>query len=258
MQIRSVTFLSPDPENDLQKNQWKEEDTQSSTLSSPSPFRTTVYFAGLESRLIAFLADLLLMFACCVALRIGTASIQAMGGPSALMDSVQVGGSLFILFFYHLFWEGVLRGKTPGKALWGIRVVDQAGRSPSLLQTFLRQLGRLIDIAALGSGLLMIARSKRQQRFGDWLAGTQVVRLSGMPDAKPKNLLDLLQSWGLLESKTDAFNQELLTEYERHSEITAPQSAFTIFNKVSASGQSRPNSIRNTHASFSNASALRQ
>lgn len=71
------------------------------------------------------------------------------------------------------FWG--LRGATPGKQLFGLRVTDDAGQGPiGLARAALRFLGCLLSAASLGIGFLMVAFVG--DGLHDRIAGTHVVR----------------------------------------------------------------------------------
>jgi uncharacterized RDD family membrane protein YckC len=109
---------------------------------------------------------------------------QIFGTPnsSSGMDitRLKTGGSgvlLVIVVLYYVLMEG-LTGRTVGKLVTGIRVVDEAtGRSPSLGQAVLRTLLRIID-GLLGYlvGFIVVLASDRRRRLGDMAAKTSIVR----------------------------------------------------------------------------------
>ena len=78
---------------------------------------------------------------------------------------------------YHTVLEWLF-GKTVGKYLVSIRVTGSDGSSPTLGASLLRNLVRLVDwlpgLYVVGIGGIVL--SSRQQRLGDRLAGTTVVR----------------------------------------------------------------------------------
>lgn len=75
---------------------------------------------------------------------------------------------------YHVIgWS--LYGRTWGKALMGMRVVQADGSSPEFGHSLLRILGYFISTASLGSGFLMIALDARRQGLHDKIAETYVV-----------------------------------------------------------------------------------
>ena len=91
-----------------------------------------------------------------------------------------IGMSLFVfgvvvLLYFTLTESG---GKTPGKSMVGIQVVDENGEPPGLERSLVRNLLRFIDLLPFYymGGFISIALTARQQRLGDLAAGTFVVR----------------------------------------------------------------------------------
>lgn len=106
--------------------------------------------------------------------------LLAMLGTLGLLDEANT-YTLFILFllpfFYTLICETMMSGQTLGKWIMHIRVVSLDGGGPSLLSFFLRWLMLPFDLLfSLGLGELCIFFTERQQRLGDLIAGTWVVK----------------------------------------------------------------------------------
>src|SRR4051794_9052701 len=66
-----------------------------------------------------------------------------------------------------------LTGKTPGKAVLGIKVVKGDGSTPGLLRTLGRELMWIVDFWIVA--LIAALASQNNQRLGDMVAGTYVV-----------------------------------------------------------------------------------
>ncbi len=84
---------------------------------------------------------------------------------------------LVLLFFYPAVSETYWRGRTVGKAAFGLRVVTLEAGPIGFREAMIRSLFQLVDfgtfgVAALLSGML----TDRSQRLGDLAAGTFVVR----------------------------------------------------------------------------------
>ena len=73
-----------------------------------------------------------------------------------------------------------LKGVTPGKAMLGIKLVNEEGRPPGVLRAFLRYILLLVDafpyIIPYLTGFIVALNGERNQRVGDIAAGTFVVR----------------------------------------------------------------------------------
>jgi uncharacterized RDD family membrane protein YckC len=80
-------------------------------------------------------------------------------------------------FFYHIVFETVYAGKTPGKYFTGIRVIKRDGTRISLLDALLRNIMRIADMLPLGymAGLLVMFLDRQNRRLGDLIADTIVV-----------------------------------------------------------------------------------
>lgn len=84
-----------------------------------------------------------------------------------------------VAFFYHLLFEALNHGQTPGKRIFKIRVVKISGERPSFFDFLMRTVFRFIDIGiTFGSlALISISSTEKGQRLGDFFADTTVVRL---------------------------------------------------------------------------------
>ncbi|MFC1931106.1 RDD family protein [Chloroflexota bacterium] len=84
---------------------------------------------------------------------------------------------LFIIFAYLILMEAYA-GWTVGKRVLGMKVVDESGGKIGLSRSIIRNLLRFVDgLPAFNIlGIVLIASSSRDQRFGDRIAKTYVVR----------------------------------------------------------------------------------
>jgi uncharacterized membrane protein SpoIIM required for sporulation len=92
-------------------------------------------------------------------------------GAGALRDRELRDGQLHVLEVYR-------QGRTPGKQLLGLRVVDGRGLPLSLEQSLVRNVVRALDFALLfyGLGALACQYDSRRRRLGDIAADTLVIR----------------------------------------------------------------------------------
>ena len=83
---------------------------------------------------------------------------------------------LFVIFAYLILMEAYV-GWTIGKRILGMRVVDGSGEKIGLSKSIIRNTLRLVDgLPAFNVlGIVLIAISKTEQRFGDRIAKTYVV-----------------------------------------------------------------------------------
>jgi len=106
--------------------------------------------------------------------------------------------------FYHFFWEVINKGQSPGKMLMRIRVVTLKGRTPLVLDYFTRWIFRMIDLTfSLGAlATIFVSSSGQNQRVGDVLAQTAVVRKRNENNISLKSITDL-------DSEDDERNNEI-------------------------------------------------
>lgn len=156
-------------------------------VETPEQIALVYELAGLGSRGLAALIDaavvlvvgLALLAASLVFLRFG---LQV---PTILVSSLF---ALSALVVYPAVCEGWAGGRTLGKRLIGIRVVDLSGRAATPGQAWIRNVVRLADFLPPPYlvGLAFIGLHPRHQRLGDLVAGTLVVRdAPRVTDARP-------------------------------------------------------------------------
>lgn len=83
--------------------------------------------------------------------------------------------------FYHLAFEILNNGQSPGKQMLKIKVVTLHGRTAKPQDYFLRWIFRMLEITGcLGIiATLYISSTEKNQRIGDMLAQTTVIKLRG-------------------------------------------------------------------------------
>lgn len=82
-----------------------------------------------------------------------------------------------IYVLYHPVLEIVMRGRTPGKRMAGVRVVTLDGQEPGLLAHLIRNILRLLDSLPAGYvvGLVSTVLTDKAVRIGDIAAGTVLI-----------------------------------------------------------------------------------
>ncbi|MGE0587814.1 MAG: RDD family protein [Cyclobacteriaceae bacterium] len=81
--------------------------------------------------------------------------------------------------FYHLFFEIVMNGQSPGKRVMKVKVVRLDGTPPTIGNYLMRWIFSFIDYYFLSGviAMIVIATGGKGQRLGDLVAGTSVVKL---------------------------------------------------------------------------------
>jgi len=142
--------------------------------------------AGLGSRMIAILIDTLIQAPFFIALTVAFAS--AHGGVGAQVAYALI--SFALVWGYFPLFEGLWRGRTPGKRAQSLRVVRSDGQPVTFANVLVRNLIRIVDILPgnYGVGVVSAALTRKSQRLGDIAAGTIVVRERSMPAPAPLEL----------------------------------------------------------------------
>lgn len=156
--------------------------------------------AGVDKRLLAWLIDFAIRLAFLY-------TVGNLFNPNFHNEALQLIYRLCIflpLLFYFLLFELLMNGQTPGKKILKIKVISLEGYKPTYIQYLNRWIFRLIDLGFITiiffgiylgwvySSVFLIANivsiiymvsSKKEQRIGDILANTVVIRL------KPKTAI---------------------------------------------------------------------
>ena len=152
-------------------------------IETPELVAIQMPLAGIGSRFIALLVDYLIWFA--GILFIGWIFAFFMPGITAfsrLSQQWAVAIYVFLIFLfnwgYFTLFEAFWNGRTPGKRVARIRVIQRSGRAIGLFESMARNFIRYIDqipfFYAVGAIAIFVTRD--HQRLGDLAAGTLVVR----------------------------------------------------------------------------------
>jgi uncharacterized RDD family membrane protein YckC len=132
--------------------------------------------ADVGSRLVAKLIDLAIQGALLTALLLASAAIGSVIRPVGLAGLYL---SIFIVVLvYPAAFETLWRGRTPGKAALGLRVVTVEGSPIRFRHAAIRAMLGLIDFYLLSGAVAILTTlfTSKNQRLGDLLAGTMVLR----------------------------------------------------------------------------------
>ena len=155
---------------------------QKLTIDTPENILLDAQIAGFGSRCVAALIDYAIiavfMLVALLLFRgaIGPASgLRGTSGDALIAIYVLV--QFAIISFYHLLFELIWNGQTPGKRRVGIRVVGANGLPVTAAGVIIRNLVRLFDFLPIfyAVGLVVMFGSKSTQRLGDLAARTVVI-----------------------------------------------------------------------------------
>ncbi len=132
--------------------------------------------AGVGSRILATLLDLVLL------------GLLVFAGIFAINLVGQVNGTVarvlalvyfsFVVFAFPILFETLWRGRTLGKAALGLRVVTRQGLPVRFRHALVRSIFTMVDfwLTLCAAAMLSVLVSRDNQRLGDMVAGTIVLR----------------------------------------------------------------------------------
>lgn len=158
--------------------------TEQVDIKTPEYVSLQFHAAGLGSRAAAFILDTILL----VIINILIVIALIFGLNASIFEYVETdipsymfAGVLILMFLlnwgYYVVFEYFTGGRTLGKKMVGIRVIQENGHSITLLASIIRNFLRIIDILPANYlvGMLMIFFHSKHKRLGDLVAGTIVV-----------------------------------------------------------------------------------
>jgi uncharacterized RDD family membrane protein YckC len=214
-------------------------------VTSPTGVDVELAIAGPGSRAYAFLIDwhirLLVAIAWFAAAIIGTREIHMAGKSGASFAALVALPALLIYFLYHPVLELVMRGRTPGKRMAGVRIVDRQGGTPSSLALLIRNAFRLIDCLPVfyGVGLSITIFSAQRVRLGDMAAGTLLVH-DGDQESKALSQLGALALNPALDAATLALGNDLLLRWQELESVTRRHLARELLTRIATAGVATP------------------
>ncbi len=157
------------------------------TLIIETPERVQLHFglASIGNRFLACAIDHLIQ-GLVLGLLIGVALVAEFSRFEKLFSSaskwfyaILIVVAFLIVSAYFTFFEWLWNGQTPGKRWLKLRVIREDGRPVTFWEATVRNLLRTFDIMPwpfYSIGLISVFISARDQRVGDMVAGTVVVR----------------------------------------------------------------------------------
>ncbi len=142
--------------------------------------------AGVGPRILARLLDgllfIIVIVAAAITISLGSNDFKGVG----VGIMIAIFGILYV--FYDLLCEIFMNGQSIGKKIMKIKVISLDGGRPSVGQYMLRWLFRIVDFSLTASlcGLISAAVNEKNQRVGDMVAGTTLIRTS--PNTKMKDI----------------------------------------------------------------------
>jgi uncharacterized RDD family membrane protein YckC len=153
------------------------------SIETPELVAIEMPLAGIGSRFIALLVDYLIWGAgLTVLLLLAGLFLPGVSTFSTVSEKWAVAAIIFIVFLvnwgYFTLFEAFWNGRTPGKRVARIRVIQRSGRAIGLFESMARNLVRYVDWLPgfYAVGVIAVFATRQHQRLGDLAAGTLVVR----------------------------------------------------------------------------------
>jgi uncharacterized RDD family membrane protein YckC len=150
-------------------------------IATPEGVELELVLAGLASRFMAECVDATLIMLIVIGLIVLATAVGGAAGLAVL--TLTLGGLLLITVAFHVAFEVLRSGRTPGKAVVGIRVVLEGGEPIGLRASMVRNLLLLLEgpVLLYVPAVVSILATERNQRLGDLAAGALVVREPSAP-----------------------------------------------------------------------------
>jgi len=163
-----------------------EPDWDQLSIETPELVGIDMPVAGIGSRFVALLVDYLIWLIALIALVFVVSLVDpSLSHFSQLGEKWAIAIFIFVVFLwlwgYFTLFEAFWDGRTPGKRLAKIRVIQQSGRGIGLFESMTRNLLRVVDWlpGVYAVGVVSIFLTRQHQRLGDLAAGTLVVHDRG-------------------------------------------------------------------------------
>jgi len=162
--------------------------TNEETLIIETPERVPLHFAlaSIGNRFLACAVDHAIQTIALILVYIGLIFIANFGNFSAkIFDAPKWVIAVLLIFIflimsgYFVFFEWLWNGQTPGKRWLKLRVIREDGRPITFFESAVRNLLRTFDMMLApfySIGLISVFITEKDQRVGDLIAGTVVVR----------------------------------------------------------------------------------
>ena len=147
-------------------------------VSTPERVSFDYQVAGLGTRAIAQVLDLLIVTALLTALLFGGIALGAVFNSGVIFNVIEIIGSFVIIFGYFWASEAMWSGQTIGKKAFRLRAVGDRGEPLTFMQAGIRNVVRIVDFLPYGYGLGLVVMfiNGKGKRLGDLAAGTLVVK----------------------------------------------------------------------------------
>jgi uncharacterized RDD family membrane protein YckC len=154
---------------------------ESARMVTPEAVALEFRTANLGSRILAYLLDMVIVV---LGILVGLLAVALIGQASDVVVPDWVALTIVLVLLpgwwlgYFIAFETLWRGRTPGKAALGLRVVTKEGAPVRFRHAAIRALLGIVDFLVMGGffAVVFILLTRDNQRLGDLVAGTLVLR----------------------------------------------------------------------------------
>lgn len=144
-----------------------------------------------------------------------------------------MGPPFIVYFLYHPILEIVMKGRTPGKRMAGIRIVTLEGQTPGVGAILIRNIFRIVDSLPGGYmlGIIVALSTKNAVRIGDIAAGTVLIYEDKVEQSVVQNLASISAKSSVDARQWDVTN-ELLSRWSSLERPKRIQLATQLLNNL--------------------------
>ncbi|UDQ98732.1 RDD family protein [Lentisphaerota bacterium WC36G] len=211
-------------------------------IKTPEEVEFKIHLASLPRRASAFLIDFLIILTFIWVVNTPMSAIFNIADGGGVVKALYVVLMAFISNFYFIFIEYFYHGKTLGKKMLKIKVIDSDALSLTFYQILIRNLMRSIDTLPFfyGTAVLAMFFGKNNRRLGDIVAGCLVICDEVAPMPKIKAILDdkynSLREDPLLVARireqTTAEEKQLLLQVAENYKVFESDAVLQIFEEL--------------------------
>lgn len=208
------------------------EDRSAPVVLTPEHVPIRLFPAGLGARFLALMIDTAINWAVVIL----TAMLIGVLSPGLLMIF-----NFLVQWGYHMYFEVRHHGRSPGKRVCGLRVVDSRGLPITFQQSFVRNVIRALDFAPVfyGVGGLVSMMDRHRRRLGDIVADTLVIEefqaadpTRAIADARRFNSLQTPRVLRRLRKQVGLEERELLLAIVLRADALDPKARFDLMEDV--------------------------
>lgn len=211
---------------------------QSIKIQTSQNIELSYALAGVGDRIIAYIIDLAIYFAYYFFIFLANDVTKAIFNNSYISFL-----AILPVLFYSLFCEIFMNGQTIGKKAKGIQVISLNGGQASFGQYLVRWIFSLLDITfSFGViAVVMVSLTDKNQRLGDLVAGTTVVRTDSRSNINETIFVETVQAYQPLypqvtilhENDISLIKEVLNRHYKMHNLVLLQKTADKIKSVLS-------------------------